>query len=82
MFQRNDGNIEFKHENTDKVMAIPYDIPIVGYQNEVINTLRLWSAEPLVEMNKLMRRTHIITMILIISILLNKFQGFYILMIR
>ena len=46
MFQRNDGNIEFKHENTDKVMAIPYDIPIVGYQNEVINTLRLWSAEP------------------------------------
>ncbi len=45
MFQRNDGNIEFKHENTDKVMAIPYDIPIVGYKNEVINTLRLWSAE-------------------------------------
>ena len=45
MFQRNGGNIEFKHENTDKVMAIPYDIPIVGYKNEVINTLRLWSAE-------------------------------------
>lgn len=45
MFRRNDGNIEFKYENTDKVMAIPYDIPIVGYKNEVINTLRLWSAE-------------------------------------
>ncbi|MBS4199043.1 glycogen/starch/alpha-glucan phosphorylase [Bacillus sp. FJAT-49732] len=47
MFKKNDGNLEFKYENTDKVMAIPYDIPIVGYQNNVINTLRLWSAEPL-----------------------------------
>lgn len=45
MFRRNDGRIEIKHENTDKVMAIPYDIPVVGYKNEVINTLRLWSAE-------------------------------------
>ncbi|MEK3887643.1 glycogen/starch/alpha-glucan phosphorylase [Bacillus sp. FSL K6-3431] len=45
MFKKNDGSLEFKYENTDKVMAVPYDIPIVGYQNEVINTLRLWSAE-------------------------------------
>ena len=55
MFQRNDGNIEFKHENTDKVMAVPYDIPIVGYQNEVINTLRLWSAEPVGQETSQMR---------------------------
>ena len=46
MFRKQDGNLEFKYENTDKVMAIPYDIPIVGYQNGVTNTLRLWSAEP------------------------------------
>ncbi|WP_068677418.1 glycogen/starch/alpha-glucan phosphorylase [Oceanobacillus sp. Castelsardo] len=46
MFKRNDGSLEFKYENTDKVLAVPYDIPVVGYQNEVVNTLRLWSAEP------------------------------------
>ncbi|OZU87453.1 glycogen phosphorylase [Virgibacillus indicus] len=45
MFKKNDGSLEFKYENTDKVMAIPYDIPVVGYQNGVVNTLRLWSAE-------------------------------------
>ncbi|MBS4208619.1 glycogen/starch/alpha-glucan phosphorylase [Bacillus sp. FJAT-50079] len=46
MFQKNDGNLEVKYENTDKVVAIPYDIPVIGYKNEVVNTLRLWSAEP------------------------------------
>ncbi|MFC3041731.1 glycogen/starch/alpha-glucan phosphorylase [Virgibacillus xinjiangensis] len=46
MFKKNDGSLEFKHENTDKVMAVPYDIPVVGYQNSTVNTLRLWSAEP------------------------------------
>lgn len=46
MFKKNDGSLEFKYKNTDKVMAVPYDIPVVGYENDVINTLRLWSAEP------------------------------------
>ena len=27
------------------VMAMPYDTPIPGYQNETVNTLRLWSAK-------------------------------------
>ena len=49
MFKKNDGSLEFKYENTDKVMAIPYDIPILGYQNEVVNTLRLWSAESTIQ---------------------------------
>ncbi|NCU16451.1 glycogen/starch/alpha-glucan phosphorylase [Pallidibacillus pasinlerensis] len=47
MFKRNDGTLEFKYENTDKVLAVPYDVPIVGYQNNTVNTLRLWSAEPI-----------------------------------
>ncbi|SEO48331.1 glycogen/starch/alpha-glucan phosphorylase [Propionispora vibrioides] len=36
----------FVHEDYEPVLAVPYDIPIVGYQNRTVNTLRLWSAEP------------------------------------
>jgi len=35
----------YKLINTNEVLAIPYDTPIVGYQNETVNTLRLWSAQ-------------------------------------
>ncbi len=45
MYKRNDGTLEFEYKNTDKVMAVPYDIPVVGYENGTVNTLRLWSAE-------------------------------------
>jgi len=30
--------------DTEDILAVPYDIPIVGYKNNVVNTLRLWSA--------------------------------------
>ncbi|WP_330654230.1 glycogen/starch/alpha-glucan phosphorylase [Caproiciproducens sp. MSJ-32] len=33
------------HYNYEAVLAVPYDTPITGYNNGVINTLRLWSAE-------------------------------------
>lgn len=49
MMKRMDGSLEFKYEDTDKVLAVPYDIPVVGYQNKTVNTLRLWSAEPVYE---------------------------------
>ncbi len=40
-----DGKLEVVHENYYTVKAIPYDIPISGYKNNTVNTLRLWSAE-------------------------------------
>ena len=33
-----------KWVNTQNVLAVPYDFPIAGYKNDVVNTLRLWSA--------------------------------------
>ena len=43
------GDIHFKQENYESVMAVPYDYPIVGYNNHVVNTLRIWDAEPIVD---------------------------------
>lgn len=39
------GRNVFTHINYQPVLAVPYDTPIVGYENDVVNTLRLWSAE-------------------------------------
>ncbi|MDR2132523.1 MAG: glycogen/starch/alpha-glucan family phosphorylase, partial [Clostridiales Family XIII bacterium] len=40
-----DGNARFIHEDFLPVLAVPYDMPIMGYKNNTVNTLRLWSAE-------------------------------------
>ena len=40
-----EGKLRFYHENYDSVLAVPYDTPVVGYKNNTVNTLRLWSAE-------------------------------------
>lgn len=40
------GKLHVYHRNAEYVKAVPYDVPIVGYKNQVVNTLRLWSAEP------------------------------------
>ncbi|MBB6215787.1 starch phosphorylase [Anaerosolibacter carboniphilus] len=42
---QHDNKTIFIHENYDTVLAVPYDSPIVGFQNNTVNTLRLWSAE-------------------------------------
>ena len=39
----------FIQENYQSVRAVPFDIPIVGYNNGVVNTLRVWDAEPIVD---------------------------------
>jgi starch phosphorylase len=42
-----DGRENFIQEDYRSVRAIPYDLPIVGYGNNVVNTLRIWDAEPI-----------------------------------
>ena len=42
----NTGEIRWRTTNAYSVLAMPYDIPVVGYKNGVSNTLRLWYAEP------------------------------------
>ncbi|HON56208.1 MAG TPA: glycogen/starch/alpha-glucan family phosphorylase, partial [bacterium] len=38
------GKERYKWVDTQEVLAIPYDIPIIGYRNNTVNTLRLWGA--------------------------------------
>lgn len=42
-----DGNSRFIHEDYQAVRAIPYDMPIVGYGNHMVNSLIIWDAEPM-----------------------------------
>ena len=44
-----DGNLHFEQVGYQSVLAIPYDMPITGYDNDVVNTLRIWDAEPIVD---------------------------------
>ena len=39
------GRSNFKQEGYQSVTAIPYDLPIVGYGNGIVNTLRIWDAQ-------------------------------------
>ena len=43
------GKTHFVQENYESVMAIPYDYPIVGHGNHIVNTLRIWDAEAIVD---------------------------------
>ena len=41
------GRTIFKQEGYQSVQAVPYDMPIVGYGNGIVNTLRIWDAQPI-----------------------------------
>ncbi len=41
-----DGTLHFEHVNAQHIMAVPYDMPMIGANTKMTNTLRLWSAEP------------------------------------
>ncbi len=39
------GNLHFNHVNAEHILAVPYDMPMIGAGTKMTNTLRLWSAE-------------------------------------
>ncbi|WP_373484657.1 glycogen/starch/alpha-glucan phosphorylase [Acetobacterium malicum] len=43
------GVLTFVYEDYEPILAVPYDIPLKGYHNNTVNSLRLWSAEPIEE---------------------------------
>lgn len=45
-YLKSNGSYGIRTANATKVRACPYDVYVVGYQNKVANTLRLWSAQP------------------------------------
>jgi len=40
-----DGRFSFRYENSHTILAMPYDVPLVGYDSKIVNKLRLWSAK-------------------------------------
>ncbi len=40
-----DGNFTCRYENEHTILAMPYDVPLVGYDSKIVNKLRLWSAK-------------------------------------
>ena len=45
------GRDRFVQEDCQSVLAIPYDLPVVGYGNNIVNTLRIWDAEAINNFN-------------------------------
>ena len=46
-----DGRLVFQHENFEPVIAMPYDVPMLGGEDGVVNNLRLWGAESVRQFN-------------------------------
>lgn len=53
-----DGSLLCHHTGYEEVLAVPYDIAIIGYENKTVNTLSLWSAEePISQVNQVSDNT-------------------------
>ena len=50
-YKDENGREHFVQEGYQCVKAVPYDLPVVGYGNNVVNTLRIWDAEPIQQFN-------------------------------
>lgn len=46
-----DGRNRFVQEGYSSIRAVPYDLPVIGYGNNVVNTLRIWDAEAIQDFN-------------------------------
>ncbi|BCN28848.1 glycogen/starch/alpha-glucan phosphorylase [Anaeromicropila herbilytica] len=51
MTKDENGREKYIQENYSPVRAVPYDLPIVGYSNHVVNSLRIWDAEAIDHFN-------------------------------
>ncbi len=49
--QNGNGELAAKWSNSSEIMAMPYDFPVPGYKNQIVNNLRLWSARATDELN-------------------------------
>ena len=50
-YKDKEGKDQYVQEDYQCVKAVPYDVPVVGYGNNVVNTLRIWDAEPVSQFN-------------------------------
>ncbi|MGN0481454.1 MAG: glycogen/starch/alpha-glucan phosphorylase [Lachnospiraceae bacterium] len=50
-YKDGNGKDQFVQEDYRSVLAVPYDVPVVGYGNNTVNTLRIWDAEPIQTFN-------------------------------
>ncbi|NCB91650.1 MAG: glycogen/starch/alpha-glucan phosphorylase [Clostridia bacterium] len=41
------GRMHFAQKDYDSIQAVPFDVPVIGYDNGVVNTLRIWDARPM-----------------------------------
>lgn len=49
ILKEKENRLIVEHRNYEPVLAVPYDMPMVGFNNQTVNTLRLWNAESMIK---------------------------------